>query len=177
VDSSIIFYWNYIPRKVRIRPSCYATNGGVNVQTYLQIRMFYTLLVAISLTDLCVCIVSSWSRHHSNSSRVSSANFWRWSSITKHHLYSWHLGIQFWDRVVQRRPCNCIRRTQLITFRFSNMQYYTLSAQKIVSHTSHECSCISHYIISAIKSSVNNNVPICQLHWQTCARTVYLLNG
>ena len=38
-----------------------------------NIYFFITLLEAISETERCVCIVSSWSRHQSNSSSVSTA--------------------------------------------------------------------------------------------------------
>ena len=40
-----------------------------------------TLLEAISETDLCVCIVSSWSKHQSISSKVSRDNAVLYSSI------------------------------------------------------------------------------------------------
>lgn len=35
-----------------------------------------TLLEAISLTERCVCMVSSWSKHQSSSSSVSRASCW-----------------------------------------------------------------------------------------------------
>ncbi len=41
-----------------------------------------TLLEAISLTEWRVCRVSSWSKHQSSSSRVSTASFWYASSAT-----------------------------------------------------------------------------------------------
>ena len=40
---------------------------------FYNIYFFITLLEAISETERCVCIVSSWSRHQSNSSSVSTA--------------------------------------------------------------------------------------------------------
>ena len=44
--------------------------------TFLHFFCHLTLLDAISLTECLVCSVSSWSRHQSSSSSVSTASFW-----------------------------------------------------------------------------------------------------
>lgn len=45
-------------------------------QSSLINRQTGTLLEAISLTERCVWMVSSWSKHQSSSSSVSSASCW-----------------------------------------------------------------------------------------------------
>ncbi len=66
-----------------------------------------TLLVAMSETDLCVWIVSSWSRHQSSSSRVSMAARMKFSSGKKNRKNNCpHTGTLFslsftpWSRVL-----------------------------------------------------------------------------
>ena len=49
--------------------------------------MLLTLLEAISATDLWVCMLSSWSRHQSSSSRVSTDSLITWFSSGKKRNY------------------------------------------------------------------------------------------
>lgn len=69
---NILRNWNAKEKKTcRILHRSYDSDDG-------ESRL--TLVDAKSPTDLCVCIVSSWSKHQSNSSRVSFASLWFSSS-------------------------------------------------------------------------------------------------
>jgi len=60
--------------------------GGPGLSPMPMKKSMLTLLVAISLTDLWVWMVSSCSRHHSSSSSVSVASFCRCSAAKSHHI-------------------------------------------------------------------------------------------
>jgi len=82
---------------VRIKSSSKSSSINITLNIAVQILLIAfewlvpTLLVAISPTDRCVCIVSSCSRHHSNSSSVS---------VTKRSYISSGSTDQYWSALV-----------------------------------------------------------------------------
>ena len=88
-----------------------------------------TLLVARSLTDRSVCVVSSWSRHHSRSSSVSTASCWRCSSTLAACTGPWLAGSGCWRLwstlwIDSKRSGLCSSNLSLIVHSFMTLVLY-----------------------------------------------------
>ena len=96
---------------------------------FYNIYFFITLLEAISETERCVCIVSSWSRHQSNSSSVSTAVRMEDSSedisvVLFISLLCYNYTILGWGQFVKKNDFRCLRIVNCYVLLTSTIFYH-----------------------------------------------------